>query len=390
MTEYGKWNVIEELGSGGQGKVYLALDSEKLDIEGSIVPTISKAIINMGKVGAREGEREEYSKQLAEAIANYQRLRDPYCCGALKVLYRPQESDSSGKALERMQLEITALQEAQHPNILRILDKDIKQGWFVGEYFPCGPLSKYRHGFRGDIVKTLRSMRGVVQGVSLLHSKGQIHRDIKPDNIFVSHDQRLVLGDLGLVFFSDSKHTRISDTYENVGSRDWMPPWGMGMRIEDIRPTFDVFCLGKTIWSLLSGKTILLLWYHHKDEFELENMFPSDPGIRWARRLLDKCITEEESDCLPDASKLLELMDEVLQAVERHCQVINENARRVCMVCGLGEYVGLPDDSITTVRNFGLNPTGASTFKIFICFNCGHVQLFHMPNNKNKRPSWKE
>ena len=86
-----------------------------------------------------------------------------------------------------------------------------------------------------------------------MHGKGLVHRDIKPENIFVDESEQLVLGDFGLVFFMDRDRTRLSDAYENVGSTDWMPGWATRMRIEEIKPSFDVFSLGKTIWSMVLG-----------------------------------------------------------------------------------------------------------------------------------------
>ena len=104
-------------------------------------------------------------------------------------------------------------------------------------------------------------MRPLVEAVAALHEVKIIHRDIKPDNIFVT-DNGLVLGDFGIAHLEDKDNTRVSETYENVGSRDWMPPWAMGMRLDDVRPTFDVFGLGKVLWSMVSGKSKLRLWYY--------------------------------------------------------------------------------------------------------------------------------
>ena len=71
-------------------------------------------------------------------------------------------------------------------------------------------------------MEALEALRSLVRGVELLHSKAAVHRDIKPENIFVS-DARLVLGDFGIVYFEDEARARLSDSYENVGSHDWMP-----------------------------------------------------------------------------------------------------------------------------------------------------------------------
>lgn len=132
--------------------------------------------------------------------------------------------------------------------------------------------SKYPHHFQGNMLAALAAFRQLVEGVSQIHDAGLAHRDIKPANVFMSSDNRLVLGDLGMVFFADDQRTRVMETYKNVGSRDWMPGWAMGIRVEDVKPSFDVFSLGKLFWSMLSGRPKLQPWYHHRDEFELEKM----------------------------------------------------------------------------------------------------------------------
>jgi len=135
-----------------------------------------------------------------------------------------------------MKNEIRALQGLNHPNIIRILDANLDRRWFVTEYFPERSLAepKHRNKYKGRLIDALVAFRPLVAGVAALHARKLVHRDIKPQNIFVSPGRGLVLGDFGLVFFADEERTRVSDTLENVGSRDWMPAWAMGMRVEDL------------------------------------------------------------------------------------------------------------------------------------------------------------
>jgi hypothetical protein len=84
---------------------------------------------------------------------------------------------------------------------------------------------------QGDVLGSLLAFRSLLEAVAKLHEKGYVHRDIKPDNIFVADDGHLVLGDFGLVIEPGAADGRLTDTYENVGSRDWMPGWAMGLRI---------------------------------------------------------------------------------------------------------------------------------------------------------------
>jgi serine/threonine protein kinase len=387
MATYGKWETIEELGRGGQGVVYLAKDTMRVESKEKALENIKIAVQHIASIQTQETQK-RFAELLAETIAELRPSSpDPSTCGALKVLYQPSEGKAEfEKAKERMGHEVTALRKITHANILAILDENLQSGWFVGEYHPEGPISRHPLLYKGNILAALEAIRPVVEGVALLHESKIVHRDIKPGNVFVAKDGRLVLGDLGLVLFTDATHTRVTDSYENVGSRDWMPAWAMGMRLEDVRPSFDVFSLGKLFWAMVSGRPFLRLWYHHDDDFELEKMFPKDESIRWARHILDKCIVEKEKDCLQTGGDLLSVIDAVLAAVKRHAQVIGEGITRTCQVCGIGTYNCIINENVIDLHNFGLSPAGTQTFKVFSCSNCGHIQLFHFPQPGPLRP----
>ena len=387
---YGKWRVVEELGKGGQGTVYLAYDTKKFNLEAKkqmIVRDIGLAAFpeNVAdNTPAKKATKLQAAEMLATTILEFGKVNGPGNCGALKVIHPFENSDEYEKQLARMNGELEGLHAMTHPAIVKVLDENLKGRWFVTEYFPSGALSKHRERYRGDLIGALKALRPVIEGVAEMHSKKLVHRDIKPDNVFVSGSGSLVLGDLGLVCFADDDRSRVSSTYSNVGSRDWMPGWAMGLRLEDVSPSFDVFSLGKLLWSMVSGQPKLQLWYHHQKRFELEEMFPKDPAIRWARKILDPCIVEHEDQCLASAGKLLELVDTVLRALSPGAQVIGEGVERFCRVCGLGRYQVVADE-IDAIGNFGLDPTGSTRFKVFSCTHCGHAELFHFPADSDDR-----
>lgn len=326
--------------------------------------------------------------RIRRSINDYVRIEDPTNHYALKVLHSPNDARNYEDAEERIRRELEAMKEVPHPNLLKVEDYDPDEKWFVSRYYPGGTLESRSGDFTGQVERVLTAIRPVVAGVSLLHQKGLVHRDIKPENIFVDGDGQLVLGDFGLVFFTGGDRTRLSGTAENVGSYDWMPPWAMGVRLEDINPTFDVFALGKTIWSMVSKTSTLRFWYHRRPEFDVERMFSRDPQMVFLNELLDKCIVENEEDCCKDATDLCVRIDKILRAIKLGATPIGEKYNRPCRVCGFGGYQLLagqtsPFDTRTATTNFGLEPKGANSFRIFSCNHCGHVQLFFSENGSN-------
>lgn len=391
MDYKGRWKIIKELGEGGQGKVYCALDIEKFNVEKRLYPDLKTSLQSLATGISLEDERRKMFNLFSKTIADLIRMEDPSSLGALKVLLNPKDARDSKLAGARINREIEAMDKFTHPNLLKILDFDPDSKWFVSQFHPRGTLDKYPKLFVGDFVKALRAFRPLVEGVSELHKSGLVHRDIKPHNIFLDADSTLILGDFGLIFFTDKEHSRISATFENVGTRDWMPPWAYSMRVEEVKPTFDVFSLAKVLWSMVSGLPVLRLWYFKDKRFNLEELFPKAPYIWFANQLFKKCICEHEEDCLSDATNLLEEIDKILFIIDSNADLIGPNIKRRCRVCGIGDYGLIVDsNSVYDAQNFGLNPRGATTFKIFYCNHCGHVQLFFFPGEEKVPPAWED
>lgn len=274
------------------------------------------------------------------------------------------------------------MSENLHSNLIEILDIDPDSTWYVSKFYQNGTLANNKNTFKGNLKKSLKAIRPLVEGVAILHKNGYVHRDIKPQNIFLNSNNDLILGDFGLIHFTDEQHTRFSEIYENVGSRDWMPPWAMGIRIDDIKPSFDVFSLGKLLWSMVSGKSILQLWYFEREMFNVDLLFPESHTIKFANPLFKKCIVENEKDCIPDAMSLLSEIDSILKRIELLVEPDFSNKKRLCRVCGIGNYGLL---SHHEAQNFGI--VGKIT-KVFICSHCGNVQLFSYENEDQLPKAW--
>lgn len=376
------WFGIRELGAGGQGKVFLVEDQKHY---GPLVDQLVDRIKSISGISDYRSARSFW-----ELIAKAK--NDDYShMGALKELHANKNSPEYKKALARMKNELQALKEELHPNIVKLYDENIeKYGWFVMEYFPKGPLSNHLGKFRGNVEYSLQRFRELTEAVGVLHSKGMVHRDIKPENVYLRDDDSLVLGDLGLIWLDEADKTRVSEKYENVGSRDWMPGWAYGMQVEKVTPAFDVFSLGKVLWSMISGSTKMPLWYFKKDKFNLEKIFPDDSSMQIINELLAKCIVENENDCIRSANVLRDELDKTLQRIKGGNVKLANNPKRACLVCAEGNYQRIVNGNNTDTRNFGISPTGTSGFKVYKCDFCGHIQLFHFENKEDvhELPAW--
>jgi serine/threonine protein kinase len=310
-----------------------------------------------------------------ESIERYLARDSDQNVAVLKLLHEPARSDAT--ALNRLEREVEVLSKVNDRSLIRIVDADPRSGWYVTPYYRGGTLAEHLASYAGDPEAALYALLPLVEGVAKLHEMGVVHRDIKPENIFMSH-ARLVLGDFGIVYFTDDRQHRLSESYENVGSRDWMPGWAMGMRLDDVRPNFDVFSLGKVLWAMVSGRTKMQLWYFDDERYDLRRQFPYDERIPWIHRLLTGSVRERQEHVWVHAEAMRAEMLKVIQAIRRGGQVVSREVNRACRVCGIGIYeVAAPEDNHAALNNLGFRPAGEK-LRPFSCSHCGHIELFRM------------
>ena len=401
--ELGGWEAIRRIGGGGQGDVFLVRRPERAKQIEEAVATAAKNLRILPDVSHhQDNEHADATKRLLEAVAEYVRPDTAQDLGAAKRFklgdLRPEERD---EAQQRLRLEIETIAKVNSPDILRLLDSNADEGWMITEYHQQGTLDRHPGRFQCDSGAALAAFRPLVAAVAALHSQNVIHRDIKPQNVFIADNGRLVLGDFGIVFLEDDTRTRPTTSMERVGTRDWMPSWAhQGVRFENVKANFDVDCLGRLLWSMVSGKPMLQLWYWDQDTFNLERLCERDSNAHWVNSILAKAVVQWEKDCVfRSATELLEDVEGVLSSVQLGAQQIGTGVSRSCLVCGRGHY----DREREELGILGLMPMDQDmsrvdathhafrdmqkrlTVRVFACNECGHLQFFHFPKTKPPR-----
>ena len=381
-AKYGNWEVVKRIGQGGQGRVYLVRDTIALPNTQERAKSLLAAVEPFF-VPDTDNRRLEAASQLAEEIRKI--TTEPQAAlGALKELL-PFEDGVAGDehaALERMKVELSTLEEVNHPSLVKVLDSNLEQKWFVMEYFEGGTLSGRLDTYRGRVLNALKALRPVVDAVSALHTEKVVHRDIKPDNIFVAPDGRLVLADCGLAFKLENQD-RLTLSFENVGTREFQPPWSYGQLLKDVQPSFDVFSLAKVLWAMVSGLPRFPLWYFDRNENDLRQLFPDEPAVQFIHEILKKCVVESENEIrLRTAGELLEEVDLAITAVQRGCQLPGQGRPMRCRFCGIGTYTQA--DNFPIIGNLN---TGHARVHLQ-CNHCGHVEFFIGSLNNKMPPVW--
>ncbi|MBM0279864.1 serine/threonine protein kinase [Micromonospora sp. STR1s_6] len=162
---------------------------------------------------------------------------------------------------EREQLRLRTLREARtaarlnHPNVVRIYDvvHDRESPWIVMEYVPSrsvqqiisaeGPLSPQR---------TARIGLAVLAALRAAHRAGVLHRDVKPHNVLVADDGRVVLTDFGLATF-DGGDGAMTGPGTVLGSPQFVAPERAREGVSD--PRTDMWSLGATLYATVEGQS---------------------------------------------------------------------------------------------------------------------------------------
>ncbi|MEM6470599.1 MAG: serine/threonine-protein kinase, partial [Planctomycetota bacterium] len=187
-------------------------------------------------------------------LAEHQRLRRR--C-AVKVLSKQKCDDPAW--LERFDREMTSVASLIHPNIVQASDAGTSQGWhyLVMEYLEGLDLGRVASRLgRVPIAESCEIVRQAATALSHVHSSGLIHRDIKPSNLMLCRDGNVKLLDLGLVLPGDDPlvvDERLTTVGHLMGTMSYMSPEQL-IDSRDVNEATDVYALGATLFRLLSGR----------------------------------------------------------------------------------------------------------------------------------------
>lgn len=178
---------------------------------------------------------------------------------AVKVL-NPQQSESK-EVLLRFQREMKAIGKLDHPNIVRALDADTdnEHHFLVMDYVRGVDLSKValRAG-KIPIPDACELIRQAALGLHHAHQRGLIHRDVKPSNIMLAEDAaggvQVKILDLGLAQFDgQTSITNLTITGQMMGTLEYMAP-EQGANSRMVTEQADIYSLGCTFYELLCGE----------------------------------------------------------------------------------------------------------------------------------------
>jgi len=271
----GRYQVIEELGKGGMGKIYKVFDKE-----------ISAKI-------------------------------------ALKLLKPEIVADKN--TVERFRNELKVAREISHKNICRMYDLGRDGGlyYITMEYVPGEDLrNMIRMSRQLGAGTAIIVAEQICDGLAEAHRHGTIHRDLKPSNIMIDRDGNVRIMDFGIARSVEAKGLTGAGTI--IGTPEYMSP--EQVEDKDVDRRSDIYSLGIILYEMLTGsvpfegETPFAVGMKHKGEIprdprEINSQIPENLS-----RLILKCLEKSKEKRFQTAEELrsdLEKIEKAIPVTER-------------------------------------------------------------------------
>ncbi|WP_267896823.1 serine/threonine-protein kinase [Streptomyces albireticuli] len=162
------------------------------------------------------------------------------------------DEDELATLYERTRREARAAARINHPNVVVVHDVVDDRGLpcIVMEYVPSRTLGDVLQDGTVTPEEAARIGRGMIAALRAAHAAGVLHRDVKPGNVLLGADGRVVLTDFGIARSTGT--STLTKTGEMVGSIDYIAP----ERVKGGKPgpASDLWALGATLYQALEGR----------------------------------------------------------------------------------------------------------------------------------------
>ncbi|MBD8952396.1 MAG: hypothetical protein EGR85_07620 [Subdoligranulum sp.] len=187
-------------------------------------------------------------------MANVYRGTDTKTGNAIAVKVLKEEFLDNEELVRRFKNESKAISILSHPNIVKVYDVSVtdRLQYIVMEYVDGITLKEYLKQRGGALTwkETVHFATQVLSALQHAHSKGIIHRDVKPQNIMLLADGSIKMMDFGIARFSRAQSQTVSD--KAIGSVHYISPEQAKGDKTDART--DIYSVGVMLYEMLSGK----------------------------------------------------------------------------------------------------------------------------------------
>ncbi|GMH23970.1 hypothetical protein Nepgr_025813 [Nepenthes gracilis] len=266
---------------------------------------------------------------------------------AIKEVRIASDDQISGECFKQLNQEINLLSQLKHPNIVQyygsVLGEETLSVYL--EYVSGGSIQKLLQDygpFKEILIKNYT--RQILSGLSYLHARNTVHRDIKGANILVDPNGEVKLADFGM-----AKHiTSCASVLSSKGSPYWMAPVVV-MNTNGYNLGVDIWSLGCTILEMATSKPPWIQYEEAAAIFKIGNSkeisdIPDHLSIE-AKSFLKLCLQRDPS-ARPSATQLLD-----------HPFVSDQAAAKISHISGTTEAFPFNFDGSYKPKTLEMNPS---------------------------------
>ncbi len=223
---------------------------------------------------------------------------------AVKALLKSRQT--SGRAVEQFIHEASILSRLDHPNIVRTLGlgQFPGGGYFLAmEYVDGQNLQSGLERGPFDAGSALTIMRNVIKAVAYAHEQGIVHCDLKPANVLVDQNNRVVVSDFGFAQLLN-QHSSSAHTARIIGgTAGYIAPELLYRERPQVSPLADVYSLGALLHALVTGRPPVT---HSTDCPADQAPINTRPVPESLHRLCSKCLAFDPAHRFQSANHVLE------------------------------------------------------------------------------------
>jgi serine/threonine protein kinase len=236
---------------------------------------------------------------------------------AVKVL--PESSSDDADSLARFYREARAVAALDHPNIVRAydIDQDDKLHFLVMEHVDGSSLQEIvKKTGPMEVLRACHYIRQAALGLQHAHeTAGIVHRDIKPGNILIDRNGIVKILDMGLARFFHDEEDSLTNKFKDdvLGTADYLAPeQALDSHSVDIRA--DIYSLGATFYFCLTGRTPFmegtiaqkLIWHQTRQPKPIRQLRPEVPeGVA---AIVEKMMAKDPSQRPQTPQEVVEML----------------------------------------------------------------------------------
>ena len=242
---------------------------------------------------------------------------------AVKIMHGHLADDSAFR--NRFIQEARSAARLAHPNVVSVFDQgeDSEMAYLVMEYLPGITLRDLMKDF-GKLTaeQTVDVLDAVLRGLAAAHEAGIVHRDVKPENVLLSDDGRIKIGDFGL---ARATTANTASGQALLGTIAYLSPELLTRGVADERS--DIYAAGIMLFEMLTGEQpfrgeqpMQVAYQHANDQVPLPSTL--NDQVPESLDLLVRWSTERQPENRPaDATQMLKR----LQSIEKEIRGENAN-----------------------------------------------------------------